>query len=246
MSDLDCIGAADANAVVKSCCFVPGLGVFVALDAIIEVPQREPVLTLEERRMVAVHWRRVRRHEQLHLKKWGQPDGLRGAGLELLDALRVELFVAIVEVPRALEDSVTGSVGWVCTATNVSLTSVGESDPRCAEAAWVLVDNCEMSWLLEDPDAISLISDLVLKGGRPAEVLDHMVVSSAALASGCLVCSSASVIGMRAKSDADLASALVRADFVVPTVGVRLPVLRVVVTHFVDAVEAEIVSAASV
>ena len=51
---------------------------------------------------------------------------------------------------------------------------------------------------------------------------------------------------MNAKSDADLAAAFEGADFVVPAVGVGLPVLFVLIWLIVDAVEAEVVSAASV
>jgi len=51
---------------------------------------------------------------------------------------------------------------------------------------------------------------------------------------------------VNAKSDADLAAAFEGADFVVPAVSVGLPVLFVLVWLIVDAVEAEVVSAASV
>ena len=126
----------------------------------------------------------------------------------------------------------------------VSLASVGVSDPGWSLAAWHLVDNGEVSGLLEDPDAISLVDNLSLKEWLAAEVLNHIVVSTTALVNGGLICSRASITGVSTKSDADLATAVVRVDFVVPTVGVGLPVLRVVIAVVVDAVEAEIVSAA--
>lgn len=51
---------------------------------------------------------------------------------------------------------------------------------------------------------------------------------------------------MSAKSDADLVSALIGADFVVPAVGIGLPVLGVLITCIVDVVKAEIVTTAPV
>ena len=79
-----------------------------------------------------------------------------------------------------------------------------------------------------------------------SKVLDDVVSSAAALALGGLIRRGASVIRVSAKSDADLAAAFEGADLVVPAVGVGLPVLHGVFPHFVDAVEAEVVSAASV
>ena len=110
----------------------------------------------------------------------------------------------------------------------------------------MLVDIGENPRLLEDPNAIGLVDDQAVQRRPLSKVLDDVVSSAAALALGGLILRGASVTRVSAKSDADLAAAFEGADLVVPAVGVGLPVLHGVFLHVVDAVEAEVVSAASV
>jgi len=58
---------------------------------------------------------------------------------ELTDTLRVEPLGTIVKVPGSLKNGVTGAIGWE--ALQVSLASVGVSDPGWAFAVRRLVDN---------------------------------------------------------------------------------------------------------